>query len=562
MPDKGHEHFCILTMSDIVRHCPSPDAPAWHSVEALEDLVKGDSPPPVQPRSPPAMSELTNAIAHPRAGRSSVLRWLVLGAAGLWLPMSLTYPFGWDQGLFAWVGGVIVDGGMPYADAWDFKGPLVYYAYALAETIFGARLWSIRMLDAALLIAAVFAVRRSAAELTDAAMARWAAALFFLWYASHSYWHTAQPDGWTAMLIMMGIAPVMRGKDGGRFGAMALAGACIGVASLFKPLNAIFLVLPVAYVLSAGRPRGMALSGSLLVGWTLPIALTVGWFALRGALDDLIAVHLGYSTLYAGLSPGDRLRGVAEYFLSSRVAATLLPLMVYGGLLLWRAHRPAAIVLGTWCALVVGSVALQNRFYAYHWLPLVPAATLLATRALHEIRSRIPALADVTFAIVLLQCLAPVVLEEARFAAWIVGRIDHDAYYDAYGEAGNDMRAVRWLGEEAQPGSVFVFGWHSGVPWLSGRQTVSRFGYSLPLMMGEGHPVRARYRAELLEALAATPPRYIIVGTQSERILGARLTIEDFPELADVIRRGYTEVRRFGTLLVYEPVPGTQPLNR
>jgi hypothetical protein len=56
--------------------------------------------------------------------------------AGAWVVMSFTYPFGWDQGLFAWVGDAIVRGGLPYRDAWDFKGPLLYYVYALAQWLF------------------------------------------------------------------------------------------------------------------------------------------------------------------------------------------------------------------------------------------------------------------------------------------------------------------------------------------------------------------------------------------------------------------------------------------
>src|SRR5260221_7249129 len=108
-----------------------------------------------------------------------VLAWGSVAVAAVWVVMSMTYPFGWDQGLFAWVGGVIVHGGMPYRDAWDFKGPLVYYTYALAQAVFGVHLWSIRILDAALLIAATRSLLNTATALTDAATGRWSAIVFF-----------------------------------------------------------------------------------------------------------------------------------------------------------------------------------------------------------------------------------------------------------------------------------------------------------------------------------------------------------------------------------------------
>ena len=56
----------------------------------------------------------------------------LLALAIVWAFASLSFPFGWDQGIFAWVGSTIVDGGLPYRDAWDIKGPLTYYVYAAA----------------------------------------------------------------------------------------------------------------------------------------------------------------------------------------------------------------------------------------------------------------------------------------------------------------------------------------------------------------------------------------------------------------------------------------------
>jgi len=488
-------------------------------------------------------------------------RTVLLGAvavAVLWLAMAMSYPLGWDQGLFAWVGNAIVQGGMPYRDAWDFKGPLVYYTFALAQWLFGVHLWSIRVLDAALLFAGTFAIHRSVVVMADAVTARWAALLFFLWYASHSYWHTAQPDGWTGLLLIVALAPLVSRPAAAGPVALAFAGACIGIATLFKPTNALFLALPIAHLVvskatgATGRARPFALSAAVIAGWAAPVAAIAGWFAIQGALDDLIAVHLRYAAVYAWLSPENRLRGLTEYFLTTRVVAVTLPLVVFGAITLWRTNRPLAILLASWTLLVVALATAQNRFYAYHWLPLLPAWTLLGAAALHAMRSSLKTLATVVTGIILLHAIAPVVLEEARFLSWMAGRTDRAAYYDGYGEVGDDMRAERWLREQGQPGKVVVFGFHPAVAWLSQRETVSRFGYSLPLMMGDGLDVRDQYRAEFLRAIEATPPRYILVGVQSEQIFGATMTLDDFPELADLVRQSFREAARFGRIVIYE----------
>lgn len=498
------------------------------------------------------MPRPTGAGAQPLAISSRVVFLAALAIAALWVAMSFTYPLGWDQGLFAWMGNAIVQGGLPYRDAWDFKGPLVYYTFALAQWLFGVHLWSIRLLDVVLLLWSTLALRRAATALIDAESGRWAALLYFLWYGSHSYWHTAQPDGWTAMLLIVGLAPILARPAEARARAFLFAGICIGLVTLFKPTNALFLALPLAALMVSRQQRGAAVGIATVAGWILPIAVMAVWFASQGALDDLIAVHLQYAAVYAWLSPGDRLRGLAEYFLTARVTAVGLPLVMFGAIVLWRTHRAVAVLLAGWVVITTALVVTQNRFYAYHWLPMLPACVLLAAAAIQHIHAQMRTLATVLVAILLVHCLAPIVLEQSRFLAWRTGRIDRNAYYDAYGDMGHDLRAVDWLRHEGQPGKVVVFGWHSAVAWLSERETVSRFGYSLPLMMGAGLDVRAQYRAELLGAMASDPPRYILVGTQSEQILGAELALDDFPELAAFIRNNCQEVQRFGPITIYE----------
>jgi Dolichyl-phosphate-mannose-protein mannosyltransferase len=481
--------------------------------------------------------------------------WLLRGGcviAALWLAMSMTYPLGWDQGLFSFMGDAIVRGGLPYRDAWDFKGPLLYYVYALAQWLFGVHIWSIRVVDAIFLTLGTVALYRVTATLADRGAARFGAVLFVLWYASHSFWHTAQPDGWAGMLITLAVATVLGGSASAGFGLTVGAGACLGLTVLMKPLWAAFLLLPVFYLVTSRARDRVGPIVALLIGWMLPIGLTIIWFAVNGALGDLLDVHLRYSALYAGLASDDRLKNLAEYFLSSRVTAVAIPIVAYGVVVLWRAQRPAAILMVAWLAITVSLVALQGRFYAYHWLPMLPAMAILVAVGLHDLSQRSKEFALIVCATLLLGCVAPIVLEAARFMGWRAGVIDRRQYYNAYGEPGFDMQAVDWLRSTGAPGKIFTFGWHCSVPWLSERQTVSRFGYSLPLMMGAGTAVRSQYRQELMAALTADPPKYIVVGTLSEQILGTRLTIADFPELAALVARDYRPVAEFGTITIHE----------
>ena len=167
-----------------------------------------------------------------------VVRRLYFGLAALaavWATASLSWPFGWDQGILAWVGDVIHQGGMPYRDAWDIKGPLAYYVYALAQWLFGKNLWGIRLLDLAFLAASTAVLGRVVSDLADSVIARWACLIFILWYGSGSFWHTAQPDGWASMMILIGMAPFMKASGRLTVKSLVMSGLLVGCAALIKP---------------------------------------------------------------------------------------------------------------------------------------------------------------------------------------------------------------------------------------------------------------------------------------------------------------------------------------
>ncbi len=482
--------------------------------------------------------------------------WSLIAVASLWTVMSLTYPFGWDQGILAWAGDVVLRGGLPYRDAWDMKGPAAFYGFALTQAIFGVHLWGIRVVDAALLLMATISIGRAASKLTDPRVGCWSAILFFLWYASHSYWHTAQPDGWVAMLMAVVMLPALVDDEPIGVRYMGLMGTCVGLTTLIKPIYAVFIVLPLICVIRSRTTRQLAAGAAVLGGWLLPIVLCAVWFEGHGAFDDLLAVYVRYpATAYAELGTlglDARARGIVEYLFQAQVVTVALPIVIAGAPALWEVRRTAMIVLVSWILLAGFVVVLQGWFFSYHWLPVLPAAVLLAAVGFHSLLPRAKAFALTLLAVIVFHCLAPIVWEELRFVSWATGGTDTAAYYDGYGEAGQDMRAVQWLDENRAEGKVFVFGWNTSIAWLSHRETVSRFGFSMPLMIGEGLDIRAEYRNELLRALRTDPPQFIIVGTQAQRILRQSMTLADFPALADLVHDSYKKVAEFGAIQIHE----------
>ena len=94
--------------------------------------------------------------------------------ASLWLP------FGWDHGMMAEVGQTYLEGGLPYRDAWDIKGPFAYVVFAAAEATFGRNMWGIRVIDAAIMISAAVILGSAASRLATPKYGPWAALGFLL----------------------------------------------------------------------------------------------------------------------------------------------------------------------------------------------------------------------------------------------------------------------------------------------------------------------------------------------------------------------------------------------
>jgi hypothetical protein len=498
--------------------------------------------------------------AAARRLRDSVLQFapvFLTAIAAVWIVMSFTYPFGWDQGILSWAGHIVARGGLPYRDAWDMKGPAAFYAFAATERLFGVNLWGVRFVDALLLIGAALCVSAAVSRLVTPRMGKWSAIVFVLWYASHSYWNTAQPDGWAAMLLAIAVLPTLVNRTALRPRRIVLIGIGIGITILIKPLYGAFVLLPVCLVVGAPLRRSsrVGLAASLAGGLLVPIAICAGWFAAHRAFGELWSVYVRYpATVYdalGGITFLDAGRGIVEYFLRAPVVAVGLPIVIVGVLTLWDTNQLEASVLVGWLMVATLLVVAQGRFFAYHWLPILPPAVVLGSIGFESIARRHITLAAIVGVLILANVIAPIALEEARFAAWLSGGATA-RYYDGYGQPGDDMRAVKWLEREGGTGKVFVFGWNAAIPWLGHRETVSRFGFSMPLLIEDDRGFRDRYRDELLAAIRRDPPQFIIVGSDAPRILRRTMTVADFPALAGVLHESYKPVVSFGAIEIHE----------
>ena len=463
-------------------------------------------PPPTQPvtgepptGSPVPLSDPSRAqlLLH----RSALV--LLCTVLALWAAASLQWPYYWDHGIFAWIGDTALHGGMPYRDAWDVKGPLTFYLFALVEAVFGKGMWGIRLFDLLVLATGMAGAARLVGTMAGRGAGMYTALFIALQYAGSDFNNTAQPDGWAALLILPGLVPLVTDRRMMVPHRAAAAAALIGALTLLKPVFAAWLVAPFLYVvLAPDKQAGTKLRALVGMGasFLLPLALCAAWFAVRGALGALVDAYLLFNLDQAGTQPipvREALRRFAwRLILSPTImlgsAAALAGAL---GLLVWRRRMGAIIV--AWAAAGFIMVYVQHRFYSrYHWhVAYVPFAVLAGValgslwreRVGDERRWSTPrVLAAVTGLLLFLTVLEPPLRLVGRWISFETGRISREQYDGdfrdevLYWSAATSRRLADWMAGHTRPGEpVFVWSdpmvnYLSGGPPSAGSPSTSR----------------------------------------------------------------------------------------
>ncbi len=533
----------------------------------------------------------------PELGRPSILS--IIGFAVLCGSVSLIYPFGRDQGNYAYAGWVLLEGGMPYRDVFVFKPPMTVVVHGLAMGSFGVNTWAIRVLDIGWTAATALVVAALARELwrrRDVALAAGLACP--LLYYQIDYWMIAQTDGWMTLPCALAVWAVLRGgRAAGRtpLAWWAGAGALAGIAVLFKYTAALIgipMLLALAWVASQRGRRAWIGIVPMALGGLLVLAACWLWLASTGAWSDFVDSQFRLVPDYvarrhAGETPWKLVRWL---FNLRRSKADLIP-MFWAGLgglaAALVASRPrtrtdalALTLLVVWWLVAAANVIVQGKFFDYHYLPmLAPSASIAglgAAALLHRALSRIDRRELRTLAVTALLALVVVVTPiGGRFRD--LGRVAFtgqtiDQYIASrreYAFPDYNVREVRQvaklLRETTTPEQrVFLWGYEPTINVRAQRRTVSRFLYNFPFRMGE---VGSKYEAELMSSLRDRPPDVVVV-TSGDRFPGlvgtykdSAMLLAEFHELNTFVTERYRPAETVGRYSLWRLAEPSGPQN-
>jgi hypothetical protein len=563
-----------------------------------------------RPAATGASGELIKAATTSRADR--VLAGVCLAAVVFLLLQILSFGYGRDQGIYAMVGRSILEGGMPYRDAWDFKPPGIFVIFAAARAIFGDAQVGVRVFEVIGLGATVFGLVRLAEELWgERLIGLLAGAIAVLVHAQLDFWHTAQPESFGGMLTVGALLLLVRGERRLASGeerraaiAWVAAGALFGAAGLLKPplagggaVAAVLLALrswrasapAEAEAGRAARSRAARSRAALrpvaliAAGGVLPVAVCLVWFAAKGALSDLHKVLFVFTPHYTaigweGVSPfGMAYYGFREW-LSTYSSVTTVGLLLLLGFGLAKEERQGALLLGGVIAIHLVGVVMQGKFFPYHYGATWPITSLLAALGFWKvwaITGRRSARGAAAFAAAfVLVALGQSATKDVP-GSFLRRTLQRTAIFAA---GGRDQEAIDKLASVADVNAVanravadflrarvpadrpvFVWGFEPVIYDLAGRSPSSRYIYNVAQRVAWA---KEPARAALMRDLAARPPAAIVVERRDvfPMVTGDAIdsadTLHDFTALRDLLHARYAMATSIEDFDIWLEKPG------
>lgn len=362
---------------------------------------------------------------------------------------------------------------MPYAEIADIKPPLAYLAFTPGALFGHVSILPVHILGVLWLFATCLVVGRAARRLTGSELAAACAPWLTLLAALCDV-----PSVSTELLMALPTAGALlfyvRAEQGGGVRDAALAGACIGLASLFRQQAGIVLVaFGLVWLWRAIWQRRaeswLALCG-LGAGFVAPWAVTVAVFASAGALvpfwDWVVTRNLVYAR--GGAPHAALLRAAAAIPLC--VGSAAIPWLLATRETLWptaRGPARAGVLLTLWLSWI--SVSLGGRFYEHYFLQFMAPLGLLAAPAAAALLESWRTFSRARrVALVAASVLPALILLGFSFARGAAGK---------YPEQEPRAREVAdWLAQNTGPEErLFIWGHYSPIYYLADRLPGTRY---------------------------------------------------------------------------------------
>lgn len=437
----------------------------------------------------------------------------------------LDVPLERDEGEYAYVGQLILQGVPPYTKVYAMKMPGIYGAYALLLAIFGQTLTGVHLGLLLLNLATIIGIFLLGKQLLDRTTGIVAAASFAVLSVGQGVQGVfANAESFVILPAVAGMVVLLRATDFRRLSPLLVSGILFGLAFLMKQHGAAFIAFAVLYLIYQGRrTRPVSLKPRLanillvLAGAALPFILTCLFFLASGIFDKFWFWTFTYAKEYISLvSPAQGwlifLRNLGLVIASAPFLWGLAGLGLLALVIDQRARDRLffveTLVIFSFLAIIPGLY-----FRPHYFVLLLPAISLLIGIGISAMGRLLAGLSLTAAKIIPVAVILFALLSSVYHQRLFLFEVDPaTASRLTYGANPfpESLKIAQYLKERtSKEDTVGVVGSEPQIYFYADRRGATGYIYTYPLM--EPHPYAEAMQAEMIREIEASRPAYLVL---------------------------------------------------
>ena len=391
-----------------------------------------------------------------------------------------------DSSVFVYVAKVIINGGMPYRDTFDHKGPLLYLINVLGLIINkDLGLWFIEVANLCIIFVLTYKLSKLVGcNFTQSVIGMITGALVMAYRFDGG--NFTEEYACTFILLALDIFAKSFQNDKVSLFEILICGLAFGAVCLLRiNMISLWLVMCVGVLLKCVKENKVKYLFKFITYFILGVIIIVApillWLGIRGAFNDFINDYFIFNFMYSGASFNDRL--VALYVTTSLPDIIIsVPIFV---ILVFRKRKYPNLSLMCFISLIlsVGLSVMSGRYFYHYgmaWYPLVLIAIAQFFAEMSSVKVNKKTLISLYSAyICAIICTFNVLIFQYAYSTLklLVDRVDFD---------GGEMEEINQIvqiviNETEKNDKITVCGNRDIIYLLSDRESVSKYSYQSPI---------------------------------------------------------------------------------